>query len=138
MWGNLVDAAHGWTAASYLATFIVYLGCSVVELFGWSLWVNGDNPCFYKFYVTYIGQKFITFGGITPIIFPLLQLILPNEGGGLDGNLEAEYGYNTIYLSVVNGVMWIVVSLIHIIYVPELEWEILDCEPEKEDDGEED
>ena len=135
MWGNLGSSTHGWTAATYLATFIVYAGVSVIELFGWSFWAI-DNPgsdCFYKFYVSYVGYWFALYGGILTWIFPLLQLILPNTGGlgpGLGGLITAEYGLNSLYLMVANGIMWIVTSLLHIVYVPELKNEILGCKAE--------
>ena len=135
MWANMGSSTHGWTAATYFATFLVYAVVSVVELFGWSFWaIDAEgSDCFYKFYVSTIGYWMALYGGILPWIFPVLQLVLPNDGGlgpGLAGLISAEYGMNSIYLIVANGIMWIVTSLLHIIYVPDLADEIKYCDPE--------
>jgi len=52
MWGNLGNAKKGWTAASYLVTWIIYGAVSVVELISWSLWANETEgmACFFKEY----------------------------------------------------------------------------------------
>ena len=55
MWHNLSSKNHGWTAATYLITFIINALVSVVELFGWSFMAAGyGTACFWKFYVSEI------------------------------------------------------------------------------------
>ena len=135
MWTNLGSTTHGWTAAAYLVTWFVYGMVSVVELFGWSFWAIGNpgSDCFYKFYASTVGYWLALYGGILPWIFPVLQLVLPDTTGGLGGNVGAEYGLNCIYLIVANGIMWIVTSLLHIIFIPDLGEEIPYCELEEEE-----
>ena len=92
MWSNLGNTVKGWTAASYLVTWIIYAAVSVVELVGWSLWVN-ETPgadCFFKEYTSTAGYWLILYGGILTWVFPFLQLVLPNVragGPGLGGKL---------------------------------------------------
>ena len=132
LWANLGNSKNGWTAAAYLSTFLVYASVSVVELFGWSFWAI-DNPgsdCFYYQYVTTVGYWLELYGGILTWLFAVLQLVLPNTGQagpGLGGVIDTEFGNNCIFLIVGNGLMWIVTSLLHIIYVPELRDELPHC-----------
>ena len=129
-WGNLGNSTMGWTAASYFATFIVYATVSVVELFGWSFWASKfeGSACFYKFYTSNIGYWLTLYGGIFTWLWGILQLVLPAESGGLAGNLAVEYSANAIFLIIGNGVMWITMSLLHIIFVPLLDDEIVSCD----------
>ena len=139
MWTNLTNSKKGWTAAAYLATFLVYGSVAVVELIGWSLW-NIENPgsdCFYYTYVSTVGYWLELYGGILTWLFPLLQLVLPNIGGtsgpGLGGDISTDPGMNSIFLIIGNGLMWILTSLLHIIFVPDLRYELPHCKGKVEE-----
>ena len=58
---------------------------------------------------------------------------MAEAAGGLGGNLGNEFGHNSLFLTIGGGVMWILHTLMHIIYVPMLK-EALYCEGDE--DGE--
>ena len=119
MWGNFGNPTHGWTAATYLVTFLLHMFISVVELVGWSAWAieYPGADCFYKYYVSNVGYWLELYGGILTWVFPFLQIVLPSPSG-LNGNYNVEFGFNSIYLTVGNGLMWIAISGLHIAFVP--------------------
>ena len=39
-WVNLSNSLHGWTAAAYLCSFILYLMTSVVEVIGYAMYLT--------------------------------------------------------------------------------------------------
>ena len=70
-----------------------------------------------------------------PWVFSLLQIAMATTAGGLGGNLTAEYGMNALFLTIGNGTMWVIHTLMHIIYVPMLK-EALYCEGDEEVEAE--
>ena len=60
---------------------------------------------------------------------------MATTAGGLGGNLTAEYGMNALFLTIGNGTMWVIHTLMHIIYVPMLK-EALYCEGDEEVEAE--
>ena len=134
-WTNLMDGSHGWTAASYLSTFILYLITSVIEVIGYILYQvqHESGACFFRTFASTVGYWLGLYAGMLPWVFSLLQLAMATEAGGLGGNLGNEFGHNALFLTIGGGVMWIFHTLMHIIYVPLLR-DALYCEGDE--DGE--
>ena len=120
MWGNLGNSKYAWTAGSYLATFIVYSSVSMAEMGAWAFQITGvENPCSYEYYVTHVSYYIQLYLGLLPCLLPVFQLVLPSPGG-LAGNIQAEFGHNSLLLIVGNVIMYIIGSFLHVTYVPQL------------------
>ena len=113
-WSNLIDANYGWTAASYFSSFILYGLTSVVEVIGWAMYLRKDEKgkCFFRWWTETTGFWYMLYGGILPWFFAVLQIF------ALSSNLAADYGSNSIFLAVGNGFMWIIQTIVHIVYTP--------------------
>ena len=74
LWYNISNVTYGWTAASYLSSFVVYGATSVVEVVGWALYLSHDEPgkCFFRWYSATIGYWFMLYGGMVPWISGIL------------------------------------------------------------------
>ena len=103
-------------AAMYMAYFFAYLIVSVGELIAWILFKMG-KPGFVLLWVPLIGLWGSIILYAAPPVFALLHIILKTTGGGLDGNTSAAYYTNDLILGLVlGGILWIVHSLLHILY----------------------
>jgi len=54
-------------------------------------------------------------GGILPIAFSLVQIVLPIKKGGLDWNLNQEKGEYSIFILVGSVISWLITSGFHLI-----------------------
>ena len=118
-WYNLTNPNYGWTAAAYLASFLLYAIVSIVEVIGWAMTLLKDpsGSCFFRWWAETNGYWIMLYAGMLPWLFSLLQISLPGPAG-LGGIISAEYGANAVFLTIGNGLMWIVQTTVHIIYVP--------------------
>ena len=77
----LSDPVYGWTAATYLSTFIAFLVVSLPELVAWVLYLLGESFWF-AWWANNIGFWFSVVGMGLPVIASMLQLGLPYTQGG--------------------------------------------------------
>ena len=73
-WTNLSSGTHGWTAASYLSSFVLYLITSVVEVIGYTMYLveHEYGACFYRSYASTVGYWLGLYVGMLPWVFSLL------------------------------------------------------------------
>ena len=116
-WSNLSSPTDGWMAASYMTTFVTYLLVSFIELIAWVLYTV-DYPMFAAFYFSTVGY----YGSIIlyslPWIFALLHMVLPTASGGLNSATTAAHYSNDLFLMITGIVMWVGISVAHILFVP--------------------
>ena len=116
-WYNFSSTTLGWTAASYLAYFIIYLIVSVVEWAAWCAYIQGD-PWFYGLWSRVTTWTSLIFYPL-PFIFSLLNLTLPAAQGGITSNTAAGY-VNAIMLSVVGLINWLFQWIVHFAFIDRL------------------
>jgi len=119
MWTMLSDPVYGWTAATYLSTFIAFLVVSLPELVAWVLYLLGESFWF-AWWANNIGFWFSVVGMGLPVIASMLQLGLPYTQGGLDGNTTVEFGANIMFLMSFGIPMWFQSAAMHLIYATRL------------------
>jgi len=106
VWSNLDNGNAGWTAATYLTTWVVNLIVSVMEFVQWILLTMGKNR-WMTWYTPTIGYGATLLLMPFTWIFPLFQLAFKDSMGGLNGDESEEFGYNSIWLIVINFFIWV-------------------------------
>jgi len=104
------NGVYGWLAASLFTGWWGYLFISVMELAAW-IWYETGMLGFAEWYFSMIGY----WGSLTWQAFPWLCAAVHMGVYGVD----AFPGSWSILLLVVQAVLWIVIGLIHIIYIDE-------------------
>jgi hypothetical protein len=113
-WSNFYNFNLGWTAASYLAYFILYFFVSVMEFATWCMYISGDHWLFgiwgqfsgYAALVTYM----------LPPLFATFNLALPTVNGGLADH-ESNGFVNAVMLAVVGWTNWVFTSAVHLVFM---------------------
>jgi hypothetical protein len=118
-WEFLGSSSVGYTAAMYFSTFLLQAFVSVIELIAWVFYMFGKNWWF-GWWVAYPGWYAAVYGLTLPWIFSILQLVLPVLNGGLGGESESEFGYNSITMTIMNMIMWMSAAMTHAIMAPRL------------------
>ena len=96
MWSGMAGIEGGWTGASYVSSFVVYLVVSVLELVSWFMYLGGDSAWFAS-WVEGVGWYGSVIFMMLPPLFALFQLTFPTSFGGLAGNYAQNFGYNSIF-----------------------------------------
>jgi hypothetical protein len=129
-WEFIIHPNHGFTAASYFSAFLVQALVSVIEFIAWFFYLAG-SPDWFGWWSAGIGWWGSVFGMILPWLFAAMQLGFSSENGGLDGNTETEFGYNAVFLLIMNLAMWINGSMMHMFMGPRLVCHIKATEPDR-------
>lgn len=116
----LQDGNVGWTAATYFASFWIYLLVSVGEFVGWCFYLAGQ-PEWFGWWVGHVGWYGSIFFGLLPNLFAAFQLGFPSTMGGLAGNESVDFGNNTVFLLTIGIAVWFQSALLHWIFTPRLD-----------------
>lgn len=119
MWNMFGNSRYGYTAAMYFSVFLLQAFVSVIEVIAWVFYMFGKN-WWLGWWVAYPGWFAAVYGLVLPWVFPILQLVLPTDEGGLEGVNTNEFGNNSIFMILMNMIMWISGAAAHAIMAPRL------------------
>jgi hypothetical protein len=131
-WTFLNDPNVGWTAVSYLTSFVAYLMTSLPEFVMWFFYLYGDRFWF-SWWTNNIGFWFSVIGMGLPVIANMLQLSLAYGYGGFGGNTTVEFGKNIIFLLSFGIPMWLQSAMMHMIYANRVKCFSIANPPKKSD-----
>lgn len=116
-WMNLGSTTLGWTAASYLSYFFIYMLISVVEFGTWCAYISGDPWLFGHWArISSWGSLILYF---LPPLFALLNLVLPASSGGISSSTDAGY-INAVMLTCIGFINWLFQWIVHFTFVDRL------------------
>lgn len=116
MFDHLTDPNHGWTAASYMTSFVGHILVSLMELIAWFYYQVAGRPWFLAWWVRNVGGVFSAYFLILPWLFAVFQYAFDEGEGGLGAEETAEYGKNAIFLFSGNLFIWLNSIAVHMAF----------------------
>lgn len=115
-WERIAEAngLYNYFALGLLFNFLFYLAGSVVEFIAWIFYLNNTNVYFAAWWFSTIGYWSTILGMALPWI--LMAVYIEDT---MDGNITSFPGNWAVLILVLDLLMWIVFSVLHIIYVPD-------------------
>ena len=105
-------------AASYFSIFVAGLFVSFIEFLGWCAYMGGYTA-WIRVWIEFTFYSFIWW--IPAWLFALVEMAAPTTSGGLAmASPWPVYMANSVFLLIMGLIMWIYISVIHIIYTQPL------------------